>query len=194
MTIVSAGHRIAKPLSPKFERALELFAQLGKTGDIMAIHGELMSAQDAITDADRPLWEPAEIYGWLFQATLYVKDDKLWWLVHATRKVNATPSDKDIAFLKKVLEHLGAQPDRHTLIGPNVFPPGEEDTAPLPFGWWTWQNHHDLFDVQVNKAKRGKDMLRFVPAGSRGSDGYETVDTSKRADLGELDKEPDAGA
>lgn len=114
--------------------------------------------------------------------------------MHASRKNAQSPSDKDIAFLNKVLEHLGAQPERHVIIGPSSTPPGE---TPPPFGWWTWQNNWDLFDIQVNQNKKGKkDMLRFVPAGSRGSDGYETVDTSKRVDLGELDTDgkPDAGA
>lgn len=191
VTIISAGHRIAKPLSPKFERILDLFGQAAKTGFVDDLAAELASEQDKVTDLDRPLWEPAEIYGWKFQATLYRKDEKLWWLVHASRQSPEPPSDKHIAFLNKVLEHLGAQPERHAIITPSHPPPGQDR---LPFGWWTWQNHHDLMDIQVNKAKRGKDMLRFVPAGSRGSDGYETVDTSKRADLGELDKEPDAGA
>jgi hypothetical protein len=123
---------------------------------------------------EKPLWEPAEIYGWQFQATLYRKDGQLWWLVGTERKNKREPSDKDLTFLDKVLDHLGAVPRRHAIIEPHSSPPGHPR---LHFGWWTWQNRWPLLDVQV-KGKGKSAELRFVPLGTRANDGFESLNMS----------------
>ena len=107
------------------------------------------------------------------QATMYLQSSQHWWLLHAVRRNEKEPSDKDIAVLDKVLDHLGADPNRDTIIGPRSSPAGEPR---MVFGWWTWFNRWPLYEIQTNKAKRGKDMMRIVPHGTRASDGYQPVD------------------
>jgi hypothetical protein len=170
MVILSAGHRVARELPPGISRILELFARVVQTGDGRDLQAELARVPPDIVP---PLWEPADIYGWKVQATMYLRDGSLWWLVHAARKNERTPSEKDLVFLDKILDCLGAVPARHVIIGPRSSPPGEEL---LPFGWWTWQNRDQLYDVQVNKdKKRAADKIRIVPLGTRETDGYSAI-------------------
>jgi hypothetical protein len=118
------------------------------------------------------LWEPIEVHGWKIQATMYLREGQLWWLVHAIRKNEREPTEKDTGFLDKVLGHLGAEPDRHAIIGPRSSPPGE---PPLPFGW-AWRNGWLLYEIQVNKnKKRNEGKIRIVPLGTRETDGYTSL-------------------
>lgn len=173
MVILSSAHPLAKELPPGFSKMLEVFARIARTGDGRGAQEEMDELRREHGDEPRPLWEPAEIYGWKIQATMYLRDGQLWWLVHAVRKNENTPLDKHLVMLDKVLDHLGAVPTRHAIIDPRSAPPGE---PPLPFGWWTWQNRQPLYDVQVNKdKKRDADKIRIVPLGSRETDGYSSL-------------------
>jgi hypothetical protein len=180
MVILSAAHQLAKELPPTLSKALELYARLSMAGAWPTLQDEMGRLQ-AGPDEPRPLWEPIEVHGWKIQATLYRKNDQLWWLVHAVRKNERDPSDKDVVFLDKVLDHLGAEPLRHMIVGPRSNPRGEPEM--FAFGWWTWQNRWPLFEVQVNKStKRDVDKVRIVPAGSRETDGYTSLATDASDD------------
>lgn len=171
MVILSASHQIAKELPPTIVKTMEIFARVAKTGDGRGMQEE-MDRLPPVSDDAKLLWEPIEVHGWQIQATMYRKDGQLWWLLRAVRKNEREPSEKDNVFLDKVLDHLGAEPTRHMIIGPRSSPLGE---LPLFFGWWTWQNRHQLFDVQV-KGKGKSAALRIVPLGTRATEGYESVD------------------
>lgn len=173
MVIVSAGHQGARELTPFTSQMLEIYARVVRTGDATGLQEEMDALVAAHPNSQKMLWEPLDIGGWTLQCALYLKEAKFWWLVHATCKSPFAPSKKSVALLYKVLDHLGCIPDRHVVIGPDTHPDGEET---LPFGWWTWQNQHPLFEIQVNKHKKGADMMRIVPLGSRATDGYESVD------------------
>lgn len=174
-TIVSAGHQMAKELSPGVQQILDIFRRVAESGDGTGMKEE-MDAIPQPTDADKPLYEPAEIHGWHFDATLYRKYGQLWWLVRAVRKNEREPSDKDLVFLDKVLDHLGAVPRRHAIIEPHSTPAGHHR---LHFGWWTWQNRWPLLDVQV-KGHGKRAEMRIVPLGTRANDGFESIDLSKK--------------
>src|SRR5574341_320968 len=179
MVVLSGAHQLATELPAGTAKILDLFRRVAIDCGGTNVKEDFDRICAAHADDPKPLWEPADIYGWKMQATFYRQDDKLWWLFHAVRRNEREPSDKDISVLDKVLDYLGADPKRHMIIGPLSSPPGEPR---LPFGWWTWQNRWSLYDVQVNKsAKRDKDKLRIVPLGTRANDGYESVDLSKRA-------------
>lgn len=169
MVIVSGAHPIAKELPPGMAKILDAFRRVAQTGDGRGLHEEI---NDIPIDAELPLWEPAEIHGWKFQATLYRKDGALWWLVRAILRGEREPGAKDLVFMDKVLEHLGAVPRRHAIIEPITSPPGEPR---IPFGWWTWQNHWPLFDVQT-KGYGKQASMRIVPLGTRETDGYKSLD------------------
>jgi hypothetical protein len=100
--------------------------------------------------------------------------------VHAIRRNEKEPTDKDVALLDKVLDRLGCDPKRDLIIGPR------SDLADglglLPFGWWTWFNQAPLYEIQVNKTKK-KDLekIRIVPLGAPETDGYQTLDASSDA-------------
>lgn len=191
MVILSAAHQSAKELPPGFAKTLEVFARLSKTGEMRGLQEELDSLIREYPDEARPLWEPIEVHGWSIEATLYLKegrlqpqpsDQSLWWLVHARRKNDRDPSDKDLVFLNKVIDHLGGEPTRHVIIGP-LTALVEEAYGRLPFGWWTWQNRWPLYDIQLNKdKKRDKDKIRIVPLGSRETDGYTSLPAADLAD------------
>ena len=185
MVMLSAAHQVAKELPPGFTKVLEVFARLSKAGEMLGLHDEMESIQREHPDEPRPLWEPIEVHGWVIAATLYRKEERLWWLVNARRKNDRDPSDKDLVFLNKVLDHLGGEPTRHAIIGPLTVL--VEQGGRLPFGWWTWQNRWPLYDIQLNKDKtRDKDKIRIVPLGTRETDGYTSLST---ADLAHGDKE-----
>lgn len=168
--ILSGGHQVARELPPGISRILASLARVSETGDGMGLHEEISSLPQ---DEHKLLWEPLDVYGWRIHATLYLRDGTLWWLVHAVRKNEAVPRDKDVVLLDKVLDHLGAVPSLHVIIGPRSGPPGE---PALPFGWWTWQNRWPLYDVQVNKCgPHDHDKIRVVPLGSRETDGYQSL-------------------
>lgn len=171
MVILSASHQIAKELPPTIVKAMEIFARGAKTGDARGMQEEMDRLPPVSGDA-KLLWEPIEVHGWQIQATMYRKEGQLWWLLRAFRKNEREPSEKDNVFLDKVLDHLGAEPTRHMIIGPRSSP---ADELPLFFGWWTWQNRHQLFDVQV-KGKGKSAALRIVPLGTRANEGYESLD------------------
>lgn len=179
VVIVSAGHQHAKPLSPAIKLVLALFRRAAaepKEARNLALD---LEGIPEIPDAEKPLWEPALIRGWKIQATMYLDDAKLWWLVHATRKDERTPNEGDIEVIHKVIDHLGGEPTRHAVIGPRNSPSGH---PPPPFGWWTWRNRADLFEVQVYKGPdrvSKKNLIRIVPLGSRPTDGYERIDITK---------------
>ena len=170
MVILSGAHQLAKELPPGLARILAVFAHVAKTGDGSMLQTQLASIPP---DEAKPLWEPAEIYGWSIQVTMYLENGQLWWLAHAERRNGNVPSDKEMSFLDKVLEHLGADPARDAIIAPRSSPPGE---PPLPFGWWAWFNRQNLYEIQVNKQKKGQDAIRIVPLGTRGTAGYQSLD------------------
>lgn len=175
MVILSAAHQMAKELPAGTAAVLDIFKRVAKDG---GFRPDLKEEFDRIcvvhADDPQPLWEPVDIYGWKIQATMYIQNGQHWWLLHAVRRNEKDPSDKDIAVLYKVLDHLGADPKRDVIIGPLSGPASEPGR--IPFGWWTWFNRWPLFEVQVNKAKRGKDVMRIVPLGSRETEGYQFVD------------------
>lgn len=175
VALLSVGHQPAKPLPPGITKLLELFRRTAETGDGSTLQAELSQIPP---DTQTPLWEPAQIHGWEIQATMYLQDNELWWLVQASRKSTQEPSEKDVTFLENVLDHLGAQPSGHVIIGPRSSPPGHPR---LMFGWWTWRNHAPLLEVQVHKHKTGPSMMRIVPLGTRPSDGYESIDLRREA-------------
>ena len=174
VVIVSAAHQMAKDLPAGTAAVLDLFKRVAKDGgggpNLKEEFDQLCIAH---TNEPQPLWEPVDIYGWKIQATMYLQSGQHWWLLHAVRRNEKEPSDKDIAVLDKVLDHLGADPNRDTIIGPRSSPAGEPR---MVFGWWTWFNRWPLFEFQVNKAKRGQNAMRIVPLGTRATDGYQSVD------------------
>jgi hypothetical protein len=170
MVILSGAHAVAKELSPGLAQMLVLYRDAAVTGDLTGL--EQLVAQDRAIFQPEPLWEPADVHGWTIRATLYRQDGDLWWLVHAIRKNHRSPSDKDILFLNKVLEHLGAQPTRHEIIGPNGH--GQANDGAMPFGWWTWKNQGQLYDIQAHRTDK-KNPIRIVPLGTRPTDGYESL-------------------
>lgn len=183
MAILSAGHQIAKELPPGMAKILELFRQAHRTKDGSHLMGDIERVPRDVEP--RPmLWEPIEVHGWMIAASMYLQNGQLWWIVQARRCKEKSyhsalgTSAKDIVFLHKVLEHLGADLERDVIIGPNSSPPGE---PPLPFGWWTWFNRDPLYDVQV-KGQGTAAQLRIVPIGSREDDGFTSVDLTVRAD------------
>ena len=174
-TLVSAGHQMAKELPPVIVQTLDMFRRAAQSGDASGMLEEIASVErtaPGIGDGEKLLWEPAEIYGWNLQAAFYKKDDALWWLVRAVRRNERIPAAKDLAILAKVLAHLGATHE-DAIIAAGWSPAGEE---PLPFGWWTWRNVSPLYEMQVNKTKRGAAAMRIVRLGTPPSDGYECVD------------------
>lgn len=175
MVILSAAHQMAKELPPGTAAILELFRRVASTGDGTDLKEEFDRICAAHANEPQPLWEPADIYGWKMQATLYLDNGQLWWLLNAVRRNEKEPSEKDLVFLDKVLDHLGADPNRSMIIGPRSSPPGAEL---LHFGWWTWFNRWPLYEVQVNKTKRASEMVRVVPLGTHATDGYQPVDLS----------------
>jgi hypothetical protein len=174
MVIVSGAHQLAKELPPGISKVLEIFSRVAKSGDGRGLEEEIDNINRDYPDDAKPLWEPVEIYGWKIQATFYLQNKQLWWLVHAVRRNEKPPSDKDVAFLEKVLDHLGADVKRDMIIGPTSSPTGE---PPLPFGWWTWFNRSPLYEIQVNKdKKKDQEKIRIVPLGTRETDGYHSID------------------
>ena len=182
MVLLSGAHQMAKELHPSITKVLDMYRHVheSKGADAEAL---MQTASDAdsldtpIDDAARPIWEPVDLYGWKIEATFYLQNGQLWWLVHAIRRNEHDPSVKDIALLEKVLVHLGADPVRDMIIGPKSIPDG------LPFGWWTWFNRCPLYEIQVNKDKtKKKEMVRIVPLGATESDGYESLDRIAKED------------
>jgi hypothetical protein len=181
MAVLSGGHRLAKELPPGIVRTLAILGRVAKSGDGTGLQEEMDVIHKDYANEAKPVWEPAEIYGWKIEATLYLSNGQLWWLVHASRHSEKAPSDKDVAFLDKVLDHLGADPKRDMIIGPSSSPAGE---PALPFGWWTWFNRSSLYEIQVNKhKKKDKDKIRVVPLGTRETDGYQSIDAIDKKDL-----------
>jgi hypothetical protein len=170
VTILSAGHQLARELPPGLTKVLAMFRHAAETGDGAALREPLPDP-----DPNPPIWEPVEVHGWKIQATMYLLNGQLWWLAYAQRRNQSTPADNDIAFLEKIVAHLGADPKLDLIIGPASSPPGE---PPLPFGWWTWFNRSDLLEIQINKAKKNKDAIRIVPLGAAESDGYVRLDNA----------------
>jgi hypothetical protein len=186
MVILSAGHQMAKDLPAGTAAILELFKRTAANGGGSNVKQEFDRICTAYADEPQPMWEPIDLYGWKIQATMYLQNGQLWWLLNAARRNEKEPSDKDIALLDKVLDHLGADPKRDTIIGPRSSPAGYET---LHFGWWTWFNRWPLYEVQVNKGKRGQDMTRLVPHGTPASDGYQSIDLNDTADDAEAGTE-----
>lgn len=177
MAILSAGHQIAKELSPGIAKVLEMFRYTHRTKDGSQLKGNIDRFP---VDPNPMLWEPIEVHGWTIAASMYLQNGQLWWIVQARRAKEKSyfsptgPTEKDIVFLNKVLEHLGADLERDVIIGPNSSPPGE---PPLSFGWWTWFNRDPLYEVQA-KGKGKTGQLRIVPLGTREDDGFTSVDLS----------------
>jgi hypothetical protein len=182
MVVLSGAHQNAKELPFVLSKMLAIYRRVvvdgGSIGGFPALQQEMereLSPQALAEHADdpKPLWEPIDVRGWTIKATFYLREEKLWWLVHASHNNSRGPTLVDIQILDKVLEHLGAMPSHHEIIGPHSMPADEER---MPFGWWTWQNRDQLYDIQINKnKKRDADKLRIVPLGSRETDGYQSM-------------------
>jgi hypothetical protein len=171
MVLLSGGHQLAKELPSGLTNMLAIFKRADESGAVPAEGLERIEH----ANEPKPLWEPIDVYGWAIQATMYLQSGQLWWLLHAERRNEQEPSDKDVAFLGKILEHLGADPKRDMIIGPGSGP--ADELGLLPFGWWTWFNRQPLFEIQVNKGKRkDKEKIRIVPLGARETDGYQSLD------------------
>ena len=113
--ILSSAHPLARELGPGLQRVLSAFRRVALSGDDRGLQQEIASIPP---DAATPVWEPTEIYGWKIKATLYKSEDQLWWLVYATQGSDRAPGDKELSFLDKILEHLGASPRQHAIIEP----------------------------------------------------------------------------
>lgn len=173
VTLLSAGHQVAKELPPGMTRILEIFRQVARTGDGSTLQAEISAIP---LDAEKPLWEPIEVHGWSIQGTLYWNNGQLWWLLHAERRDESAPSEKDSKFLDRILDYLGADPKRDMIIGPSSSPAGE---PLLPFGWWTWFNQKPLCEIQV-KGQGRKAKMRIVPLDTPASDGFVRIDVTDR--------------
>jgi hypothetical protein len=176
MVLLSSAHQLAKDLPPGFTKLLAIFKRVDqfKSYGTRALEQETERVLLDHADEPKPLWEPVEVHGWRFQATMYLQSNQIWWLVRAARANERSPSDKDVAFLNKILEILGADPKRDMIIGPGS---GPHDEGLLPFGWWTWFNRAPLYEIQVNKdKKKDKEKIRIVPLGTRETDGYQSFD------------------
>lgn len=173
-TILLVGHELAKPMPATLERILALYTEVQQTGDLSLLAGQIEKLPP-VTDAERPIHEPADINGWHFDAMFYLKDGELWWLVHALRKDEQPPRDKDVKLLYHVLELLGATP-ADAIIAPR----SSEFTQNLPFGWWTWRNVAPLQEMQVNPNLKGVAGMRIVRKGAPETDGFQRTDTFKR--------------
>ena len=179
--LLSGGHQLAKDLPPGFAQLLALFRAAAKSGDGSRLVEEMARLDRDFPDEPKPLWELVEICGWKIGATFYLEHGQLWWLLHAVRSDEQEPRAKDIAFLDKVLELLGADPKRDLIIGPRSSPAGE---SALPFAWYTWFNHSPLSEIQT-KGWKHTAKVRIVPLGSPETDGYRALDKLDK-------KEPDA--
>jgi len=173
MVILSGGHQGAREMPPTLSKVLALFRRTAETGDGSTLQAEI---EKLVPDEHALLWEPIDVHGWEIKAAMYLQEGQRWWLAHANRRNANTPSEKDIAFLNKVLDHLGADPKRDMIIGPSSSPVGE---PALAFGWWTWFNRMALYEIQVCMDKKTKEMIRVVPFGTAESDGYIRLDPSK---------------
>lgn len=175
MTILSAGHQGAKELPPGISKVLDLYRRVAR-GEEINLEKESQDIKDH--PSERLLREPLDIHGWGIEATMYLVNGQLWWLVHAQRKNEGTkeaprasrPSVNDVAILNKILVHLGADPERNMIIGTGV---------DMLFGWWTWCNRMPLYEIQANKDKKDKEKIRIVPLGAAESDGYVRVDLTR---------------
>jgi len=172
MIILSVGHQGARSLSPGLSKILELFRYTALTGDDSMLQEEMAKLPP---DEDKLLWEPIVVHGWKIEATMYLQGGQLWWLAHTQRPTSKAPSDKNVVILNKALDHLGADPKRDMIIGPSSSPDGE---PALAFGWWTWFNRSDLYEIQL-KGSGSKTVLRTVPLGTPTSDGYTRVDLAR---------------
>lgn len=171
MVLLTGAHQLAEELSPSHARLFELLRQAA-TGDTSAfIDLDQINALKVMPKAERLISEPMETHGWMIRATFYKRNGELWWLFHATRPNEDSPSEGNITVLAKILEHLGADPARDMIIGPRSSPAGE---PALPFGWWTWFNRSPLFEVQI-KGQKSAEKIRIVPLGSPESDGYQRL-------------------
>ena len=176
--LLTAGHQVAKKLPEGLGKVLDLYRRVHETRDPNSIAEESLDLHRRVHENEvrdqRLLWEPSEIAGWKIRASFYLDDaDKLWWLFHAQRKSPRAPADKDIQILYKVLEHMGCDPARRVIIGPESGP-GTEYEA-LPFGWWTWPNTFPLLEMQIKKDGK-KVHTRVVPSGTRPTDGFQHID------------------
>lgn len=173
MIVLTGAHSLAKELAPALREILDFFRETAKT-----LHFDRAKAARTlaapIAQEVKPIWEPAEIYGWKIEATLYREQHQLWWLVSARRGEHEQqpPTEKSIDFLIKVLEHLGADPRRDAIIAPWSHPEGKEA---LPFGWWAWINQQPLYEFRV----KGKSM-RVFPLDAPEVDGYTRLDQADR--------------
>jgi len=168
-TILVGGHQTAKELPPTFKTILEIYAEANRVGEAFMTEG-VIERLPPLTDAERPLHEPADINGWHFDAMMYLKDGELWWLVHAIRKDERPPREKDVKLLNHVLELLGCLPT-DAVIAPGSSPATEN----LPFGWWTWRNTAPLQEMQVNPDIKGPRALRIVRKGAPETDGFKRM-------------------
>lgn len=117
------------------------------------------------------LWEPVDLYGWHIQATMYLLDGKAWWMVGATRKPDDLPSEKDMAWLQKIVDRLGGDLKRD-LLADVIAHSGIADAHI----WVTWINQAQLFEVQINPNFKDKRSIRIVPLGMAESNGYRRID------------------
>lgn len=180
MVILSAGHQMAKELPPGLSKMLAIYKRVaqdgGTAGGGPALQQEMEEALAGHRDDPKMLWEPIEVHGWKIQASTYLDNGQLWWILHAARRTSSSPSASDVKILDKILAHLGADPDRDVTIGPRSSPPGE---GLLPFGWWTWFNRMPLYEIQL-KGMGKQSQMRVVPLGTRPSAGFEGVDLTKK--------------
>jgi hypothetical protein len=177
MVLVSGGHQMAKPLGDGMLKILHALEDAAHGKDVSGLESLANRVAEEHADEPKPLWEPVDIYGWGLTACFYRNTNHgLWWLARAIRKDMKSPTDKDLAFLDKVLKHLGCDQTKDTIIGPLNAPTG---TPRLPFGWWTWQNKFPLYEIHVNKNVSKKKMVRVVRVGAAEADGYVRVDLER---------------
>ncbi len=177
-TCLVAGHQLAKEMPAPLQMILDIFAAAARSGDGQAF-AEMRAKLDALpvlSDAERPIHEPASINGWDIQAMFVTKNGELWWVVHAIRKDEQVPSDKDMELLYHVLEVLGGTP-ADAVIAPLSSP----FTQNLPFGWWTWRNVSPLMEMQFKPEGKGKEITRVVRFGAPETDGYIRFSNEDRA-------------
>lgn len=163
-TIVSAIPEIREMPEHDIERfeAMRAFRRGTITADQLRARIEALPRTDPVDH----LHEPAEIYGWVFDATIAAVRGSPWWLVKVSRKTT-TATAKDKALMGKVIAELGGDSERDLITISDV-DTCVENRVPLVY---MWRNTLELQEIQI----RDDGDMRIVPRGSRPTDGYQKL-------------------
>ncbi len=108
-------------------------------------------------------WESTEIYGWMFEATLYLgPNGEPWWLLAAFNK-RCRDDEVTAKHVATVANQFGAGLEDLLLGG------GDGDDAI----WWTWPNKSPLLEMHFNASAK---IRRVVSPGTPPAAGFVRVD------------------